>query len=40
MDGLREELIVEDRHIEEALRELLLEGGELIKRLLGATRAL
>lgn len=36
----REELIVEDRHIEEALRELLFEGGELTKRLLGATRAL
>jgi AAA+ superfamily predicted ATPase len=35
----REDLIVEDHHIEEALRELLLEGGELTKRLLGATRA-
>ncbi|MFL5626038.1 MAG: AAA family ATPase [Ktedonobacteraceae bacterium] len=35
----RAELIVEDRHIEEALRELLLEGGELTRRLLGASRA-
>ena len=34
-----DELIVEDRHIEEALRELVFEGGELTKRLLGATRA-
>lgn len=32
-------MIVEDRHIEEALRELVFEGGELTKRLLGATRA-
>jgi AAA+ superfamily predicted ATPase len=34
-----DELIVEDRHLEEALRELALEGGELTKRLLGASRA-
>ena len=32
-------MIVEDRHIEEALRELVFEGGELTKRLLGASRA-
>jgi hypothetical protein len=32
-------LIVEDRHVEEALKELVLEGGELTKRLLGASRA-
>jgi len=34
-----DELIVEDRHLDEALRELALEGGELTKRLLGASRA-
>ena len=34
-----DELVVEDRHLEEALRELALEGGELTKRLLGASRA-
>ncbi|HLG62233.1 MAG TPA: ATP-binding protein [Ktedonosporobacter sp.] len=34
-----DDLIVEDRHIEEALHELVFEGGELTKRLLGATRA-
>ncbi len=34
-----DEMVVEDRHIEEALRELVFEGGELTKRLLGATRA-
>ncbi len=35
-----EELVVEDRHLDEALRELVLEGGELTKRLLGASRAI
>ena len=30
-----DDMIVEDRHIEEALRELVFEGGELTKRLLG-----
>jgi hypothetical protein len=34
-----DDMIVEDRHIEEALRELVFEGGELTKRLLGASRA-
>jgi ATP-dependent 26S proteasome regulatory subunit len=34
-----DEMIVEDRHLEEALRELVFEGGELTKRLLGASRA-
>jgi ATP-dependent 26S proteasome regulatory subunit len=34
-----DEMIVEDRHIEEALKELVFEGGELTKRLLGASRA-
>jgi AAA+ superfamily predicted ATPase len=34
-----EEIIVEDRHIDEALKELVFEGGELTKRLLGASRA-
>jgi ATPase family associated with various cellular activities (AAA) len=34
-----DEIIVEDRHIDEALRELVFEGGELTKRLLGASRA-
>jgi ATPase family associated with various cellular activities (AAA) len=34
-----EELVVEDRHLDQALRELALEGGELTKRLLGASRA-
>ena len=32
-------IIVEDRHIDEALKELVFEGGELTKRLLGASRA-
>ena len=32
-------IIVEDRHIDEALKELDFEGGELTKRLLGASRA-
>lgn len=32
-------IVVEDRHIEDALRELVFEGGELTKRLLGASRA-
>ena len=35
----RDELVVEDRHIDEALRELVFDGGELTKRLLGASRA-
>ena len=34
-----DDMIVEDRHLEEALKELVFEGGELTKRLLGATRA-
>lgn len=34
-----DDMIVEDRHIEEALRELVFDGGELTKRLLGASRA-
>lgn len=34
-----EEIVVEDSHIEEALKELVFEGGELTKRLLGASRA-
>lgn len=34
-----DDMIVTDRHIEEALRELVFEGGELTKRLLGASRA-
>lgn len=33
------DIVVEDRHIEDALKELVLEGGELTKRLLGASRA-
>ncbi len=35
----RSDIVVEDQHLEEALRELILEGGELTKRLLGAGRA-
>ena len=34
-----DDMTVEDRHIEEALRELVFEGGELTKQLLGASRA-
>ncbi len=34
-----DDMIVEDHHIDEALRELVFEGGELTKRLLGASRA-
>jgi hypothetical protein len=34
-----DEIIVEDRHIDEALKELVFEGGGLTKRLLGASRA-
>lgn len=34
-----EAIVVEDRHIDEALKELVFEGGELTKRLLGASRA-
>jgi len=34
-----DEMVVEDRHLEEALKELVFEGGELTKRLLGATGA-
>ena len=33
------DMVVEDRHLEEALKELVFEGGELTKRLLGASRA-
>ncbi|GCE24665.1 cell division protein FtsH [Dictyobacter alpinus] len=32
----REQLIIEDKHIDDALKELLFEGGEITKRLLGA----
>lgn len=38
-DEQHDDIIVEDRHIDEALKELVLEGGELTKRLLGASRA-
>jgi len=38
-DEQHDDIVVEDRHIEEALKELVLEGGELTKRLLGASRA-
>ena len=34
-----EELVVRDRHVDEALRELVIEGGELTKRLLGGPDA-
>jgi hypothetical protein len=34
-----EQWLVIDRHIEDALKELLFEGGELTKQLLGAGRA-
>lgn len=34
-----ETIVVEDRHIDEALKELVFEGGELTKRLLGASEA-
>ena len=34
-----ETIVVEDRHIDEALKELVFEGGELTKRLLGASKA-
>jgi hypothetical protein len=34
-----DDMTVEDCHIEETLRELVFEGGELTKRLLGAGRA-
>ncbi len=34
-----EAIVVEDRHIDEALKELVFEGGELTKRLLGAGKA-
>ncbi len=34
-----DELVVEDHHVDEALRELVFDGGELTKRLLGASRA-
>jgi ATPase family associated with various cellular activities (AAA) len=34
-----EELVVRDRHLDEALRDLLIEGGELTKRLLGGPEA-
>jgi len=34
-----EAIVVEDRHIDEALKELVFEGGELTKRLLGASKA-
>ena len=34
-----EELVVRDRHVDEALRDLVIEGGELTKRLLGGPDA-
>ncbi len=34
----RDDIAVEDQHIEEALHELIFEGGELTKQLLGAGR--
>jgi hypothetical protein len=34
-----EAIVVEDHHIDEALKELVFEGGELTKRLLGASKA-
>jgi hypothetical protein len=34
-----DDMTIEDRHIDEALRELVFEGGELTKRLLGASSA-
>jgi hypothetical protein len=34
-----ETIVVEDCHIDEALKELVFEGGELTKRLLGASKA-
>jgi ATPase family associated with various cellular activities (AAA) len=34
-----ETIVVEDCHVDEALKELVFEGGELTKRLLGASRA-
>lgn len=34
-----EAIVVEDHHMDEALKELVFEGGELTKRLLGASRA-
>ena len=34
-----ETLVVEDRHLAEALHELVVEGGELTRRLLGATNS-
>ena len=33
------DILVEDHHIEEALHELVVEGGELTKQLLGAGKA-
>ena len=35
----REAIVVEDCHVDEALKELVFEGGELTKRLLGASGA-
>jgi AAA+ superfamily predicted ATPase len=35
----REVLVVEDRHLDEALHELLVEGGGLTRSLLGANRS-
>ena len=32
----RDELVIEDRHLDEALHELLVEGGGLTRSLLGA----
>ena len=34
-----EELVVRDRHVDEALRDLVIEGGELTRRLLGGPDA-
>lgn len=35
----RAELVVEDRHVDEALHELVVEGGALTRQLLGASGA-
>jgi hypothetical protein len=34
--GPGEEIVVEDRHLDQAMHELVVGGGELIRRLLGA----
>ena len=34
----RQDFVVEDRHLETALKELVLEGGEMTRQLLGANK--